>query len=104
MVQTRAGKQTVPQHSDSEPEERNSPRSSKKHDSGDESDVDPAMYRVFQKMMTKMMAEQAKAGLKKSASKSKVKKKPMKKPIKISKQKIQRDSTSEDSESAKEEL
>ena len=52
----------------------NSPILSKKHDSGDESDVDPAMYQVFQKMMTKMMAEQAKAGPKKAASKSKVKK------------------------------
>ena len=102
MVQTRAGKQAAQRHSDSEPEEMNSPRLSKKHDSGDESDVDPAMYPVFQKMMTKMMAEQAKAGPKKAASKSKVKKKPMKKPVKISKQKVQRDSTSEDSGSAEE--
>ena len=48
------------------------------------------------------MAEQAKAGPKKAASKSKIKKKPMKNPIKISKQKIQRDNTSENSESAEE--
>ena len=102
MVQTRAGKQTVQQHSDNEQEEMNSPRLSKKHDSGDESDVDPAMYKVFQKMMSKMMVEQAKARPKKAAAKGKIKKKPLKKPVKISKQKVQRDSTSEDSESAEE--
>ena len=49
MVQTRAGKRTVQQPSDSEKEEMNSPRLSRRHDSGEESDVDPAMYRVFQK-------------------------------------------------------
>ena len=76
MVQTRAGKQAAQRHSDSEPEEMNSPRVSKKHDSGDESDVDPAMYRVFQKMMTKMMAEQAKAGPKKQLLRAKLRRSP----------------------------
>ena len=102
MVQTRTGKQTVQQHSDSEIEEMNSPRLSRGHGSEGEDDVDPAMYKIFQKMMSKMMSEQAGAGLKKASSKSKIKRKPIKRHVKISKQKVQHDNISEDSESAEE--
>ena len=77
MVQTRAGRRAAQQHNDSEVEEVNSPRLSRKHDS-DEDDVDPAMYKIFQKMMAKMMSEQAGAGSKKTSSKNKIKRKPVK--------------------------
>ena len=98
MVQTRARRRAAQQRNNSEVEEMNSSRLSRKHDS-DEDDVDPTMYKIFQKMMAKMMPEQAEANSKKISSKTKVKRKPVKKHVRISKKKIKQDSTSEGTES-----
>ena len=103
MVQTRTGKETFQQYSDSEIEGMNSPRSSRgqSQDKGD--DVDPVIYGLFQKMMAKMVSEQAEASLKKAVPKSKLKKKAVKKHVRIIKKKMQPDNTSEGTESEEEE-
>ena len=101
MVQTRAGRRAAQRHNDSEVEEINSSRLSRKHNS-EKDDVDPAMYKIFQKMMAKMMSEQAGASSKKTSSKSKTKGKPVKKHVRINKKRVQQDSTSEGTESAEE--
>ena len=66
MVQTRTGKETVPQHSDSEVEGMDSPKSVRGQGQSKGDDIDPAMYGLFQKMMARMMSEQAEASLKRS--------------------------------------
>ena len=103
MVQTRAGKETAPQHSDSEIEAMDSPKSVRGQSQSKGDDIDPAMYSLFQRMMARMMSEQAEAGQKKAAPKSKPKKKAVKKPVRIVRKKVQPDTTSEESESAEEE-
>ena len=99
MVQTRAGKETVPQHSDSEAEGMDSPKSVRGQGQNKGDDIDPAMYGMFQKMMARMMSEQAEANLKEAVPKSKLKKKPVKKQVRIIRKKVQPDTTSEESES-----
>ena len=104
MVQTRSGKQTVsPQHSDGEIKGMNSPRSSRgqSQDRGD--DIDPIIYSLFQKMMAKMVSEQAEASLKKATPKNKLRKKLVRKQIRITRKKVQPNSTSLSTKSVEEE-
>ena len=103
MVQTRAGKETAPQHNDSEIEAMDSPKSVRGQNQNKGDDIDPAMYSLFQKMMSIMMSEQAEASQKKVVPKSKPKKKAVKKPVRIVRKKVQPDTTSENSESIEEE-
>ena len=104
MVTTRAGKETVPQHSDSEAEGMDSPlNQSGGQNQNQTDDIDPAMYNLFKRMMTRMMSEQAEASQKEVAPKSKPKKKAVKKPVKIVRKKVQPDTTSEETESVEEE-
>ena len=103
MVQTRAGKETAPQHSDSEVEATSSPKSVRGQNQNQTDDIDPAMYNLFKRMMARMMSEQAEASQKEVAPKSKPKKKAVKKPVRIVRKKVQPDTTSEETESVEEE-
>ena len=91
MVRTRTGKEIVPQQSDSEGEEMNSIRSSKQQGQEAESDIDPATYKLFQRVMAKMISEQAEENPVKMTSKGKTE-------GKVSKQQVQYGSTSESAE------
>ena len=73
MVQTRTGKETVPQQSDSEAKEMNSSRSSRQRGQEAESNVDPATYKLFQRVIAKMISEQAEENPEKISSKNKIK-------------------------------
>ena len=80
-----------------------SPRSSRGQSPDKGDDVDPIIYSLFQKMMAKMVSEQAKVSMKKAAPKNKFKKKPVRKQIRITRKKVQPDSTFEGTESVEEE-
>jgi hypothetical protein len=77
----------------------NSPRSSRERNQEVKSDVDPVIYKLFQKMMSKMASEQAEANPKKVSPQSKIRGKP----VKIGRKKVQHDSASELAEEDSEE-